>query len=341
MDNLIERYIFDLVRRLPEGERAEVEQELRANIYDMLPEEPTPEAVREVLCQLGPPIALAEQYRQRPRYLISPATYDDYIRALKLVAIIVGLVLLAVGLILGGFDAMSAGNLVEGIAETVSSGISLAVSGVFQALVWTTVAFVIADRVRAGEGAQKESGWTPENLPELPQKDSRAIPLSDSIVELVLTVVFSALAILFCLGVFPAIVTLRGSQMQAIPLFDPAFLNLLLPAIVVLALLGVADCVAKIALRRWTPQVCAAVFVNELGSIAIWLFLLTRPNIFGAEAMDYFAAQRWGDFDMMQFLAAGNPNPVLLVIGLIIVVSGLATCGAALYKTLAPPFPKP
>ena len=38
MNELIERYIHDVIRRLPEKDRAEIERELRANIYDMLPE---------------------------------------------------------------------------------------------------------------------------------------------------------------------------------------------------------------------------------------------------------------------------------------------------------------
>lgn len=39
--DMIDRYIYDVIRRLPEKERADVRQELRANIYDMLPEAPS------------------------------------------------------------------------------------------------------------------------------------------------------------------------------------------------------------------------------------------------------------------------------------------------------------
>ena len=38
MNEMIERYINVVVKRLPEKERIEIERELRANIYDMLPE---------------------------------------------------------------------------------------------------------------------------------------------------------------------------------------------------------------------------------------------------------------------------------------------------------------
>lgn len=38
MNNLIERYVYDVTRRLPEKDRDEVSSELKSNIYDMLPE---------------------------------------------------------------------------------------------------------------------------------------------------------------------------------------------------------------------------------------------------------------------------------------------------------------
>ncbi len=38
MNNYIERYVNDVISRLPEKEREEVKKELQSNIYDMLPE---------------------------------------------------------------------------------------------------------------------------------------------------------------------------------------------------------------------------------------------------------------------------------------------------------------
>ena len=80
-NNWIERYVYDVARRLPEKDREEVKKELRANIYDMLPENAGNEQVKKVLYELGSPASLAEKYRQKPRYLISPAYYDEYVRA--------------------------------------------------------------------------------------------------------------------------------------------------------------------------------------------------------------------------------------------------------------------
>ena len=59
--NLIERYVYDVTRRLPEKEREDVMKELRANIYDMLPEGASEDAVKKVLYELGSPVSLAEK----------------------------------------------------------------------------------------------------------------------------------------------------------------------------------------------------------------------------------------------------------------------------------------
>ena len=77
MENLIERYVYDVVRRLPEQEQDEVGAELRSNIYDMLPEDAGDADVCAAITELGSPLLLAEQYRQNPRCLISPALYDN------------------------------------------------------------------------------------------------------------------------------------------------------------------------------------------------------------------------------------------------------------------------
>ena len=99
MKKYIERYIFDVTRRLPKDIQEEVEKELNSNIYDMLPENPTEEDIDQVLHELGNPRKIANNYKEDKRYVISPLYYDDYIRVLKLVAIIVGIISLVIGAI--------------------------------------------------------------------------------------------------------------------------------------------------------------------------------------------------------------------------------------------------
>ena len=47
MNQLVDRYVYDdVTRRLPESERAEVGKELKANIYDMLSDNPDDDEIK-------------------------------------------------------------------------------------------------------------------------------------------------------------------------------------------------------------------------------------------------------------------------------------------------------
>ena len=233
MDNLIERYVYDVTRRLPEKDREEVSKELKSNIYDMLPENADENERKMVLYNLGSPASLAEKYRQKPRYLISPAVYEDYVRVLKWVLPLVGVVVLVIGMILGAIDAIKDGmvDLPYLISNTLSKGIVMGISAVFQALIWTTVGFVIADRTGAKANKSKDQEWRVEDLPDALPDDRGKIKLSDSIAELVLTVVFSVLGILICRGVLPVAFVIQNGDTQIRTLFSSSFLASCVPIV--------------------------------------------------------------------------------------------------------------
>ena len=92
-NNLIERYLYDVVRRLPEKQRKDIEEELRTLIEDMLEERPGDggaEEVEAVLSELGDPAKLAMKYRGEEAHLIGGEYYPIYCQILKLVLICVG-----------------------------------------------------------------------------------------------------------------------------------------------------------------------------------------------------------------------------------------------------------
>ena len=65
--NLIEIYIQEVTRRLPEKNREDIALELRSTIEDMLPDDYTEEDVKVVLEKLGNPVTLASGYRGSAR----------------------------------------------------------------------------------------------------------------------------------------------------------------------------------------------------------------------------------------------------------------------------------
>lgn len=335
MKNWIERYIYDVTRRLPEQERAEVSRELSANIYDMLPEEPGEEEIRRVLEELGPPSVLAEQYRQNPRYLIGPASYGDYIHVLKWLVPLVGGICLAVGLVLGGVEAFSDGSAIDWgffVRNIFSKGISLGVAGAFNALFWATLGFVIAERAgfrTGGHGA----AWSLDDLPEVSEESKGNIPLADSIVELIVSVVFTAIGLAMLTGNFPFIFLLNGTETQIYQLFSSDFLTVLYPVAIACCALQVLECAAKIAVRRWTPLVCGAVLLNNLVGVGALVYLFTRPQVFSPALLAFVESLGWNAPDALRFLGNSVERPVLLILGAIVVLSSIAECGAAIYRT--------
>ncbi|RCX19319.1 hypothetical protein DFR58_10364 [Anaerobacterium chartisolvens] len=338
MDNLIERYIYDVIRRLPEKDRDEVSKELKSNIYDMLPDSAGENEIRSVLYELGSPALLAEKYRQKPRYLISPSIYDDYVRALKWILPMVGGIALVIGMILGIIDVIQyysrdLSYFSYMISKVLSKGISLGLSAIFQALFWTTAGFVIAERTSVKAGKNREREWKIEDLPEMPHINKNRIPLSDSITELAVTVVFSAAAILLCLGIFPVAFMIQSGDIQVQSLFSPEFLAGCIPAIVIMAIFGILECIAKIKHRQWAPLVCGAVIVSNIVSMVILVYLINRPDLFSTEFAAFVRGFEWGSFDLLRFVGTGEINPVIVFISLIIVVCSLTECIKAIYKT--------
>ncbi len=336
MNHLIERYTYDVTRRLPEKDREEVAKELKSNIYDMLSEQADEEEIKAVLYELGAPALLAEKYRSKPRYLISPALYDTYIYALKWVLPLVGVVVMGIGMIMGAFDVIKRGmtELSQIISNTLTMGFQMGISAAFQALVWTTFGFAITERINKKDLDPLKREWKIEDLPEeIPQKKGR-IPLSDSIAELILTVLFSATALCVCYGLIPTFLTLERGEIQVISLFSPEFLALCIPAIIAMGVLSLLEAGFKIKYQRWTPLVCAVVVVSNIISMGILLYLLNRPDLFSSELITFVQGVDWGSLDVLRFMGKGGINPIIAFVSIVIVVCSLGECFGAVYKTL-------
>lgn len=97
--DLIERYVHQVGRFVPPSARADIEAELRSQLYDQLEDrygvEPTPAEIAAMLTELGEPIQIAASYHEE-RYLIGPAVYPTMMAALRygwlLIPVMVGFV---------------------------------------------------------------------------------------------------------------------------------------------------------------------------------------------------------------------------------------------------------
>ncbi|WP_226658832.1 HAAS signaling domain-containing protein [Guptibacillus hwajinpoensis] len=144
--NLIEVYIGEVTRRLPESNREDIALELRSSIGDMLPENPSEEDVKSVLNELGSPVQMANGFRDWPMYLIGPQYFEHYVKLLKIVLPIA----LTVTFILFMTANVIDYNGTETIGAVFFYLLGDAISGLWntfiQTLFWITLVFVVLER---------------------------------------------------------------------------------------------------------------------------------------------------------------------------------------------------
>jgi hypothetical protein len=326
--DLIERYIYDVTRRLSESERNEVRRELEANISDMLSDDPGDQEVSDVLLKLGTPRDLAEQYRQKPRYLISPSMFELYISVLKTVVLIVGIVCFCIGLVTAVFsaDIMSAGD----IAKSIGSAIAMGIEGVLQAAFWVTIGFVIYERYENEKYGTKGKPWTIDDLPDLPEKTEVNISRSSTIIEMILIVFFLALIIL--LIVRNEWFILIAGDTNLINPFTQAALERIIPYLIVFAVLGVFIGVLKLIWGRWNIRLCTANIIQNIIWLGLMLYIINWPDLFSKEIIAFTYDTFADDPGVLGFLQAGG---IVSAFTAVFIVGALIDIGVSIYKTWA------
>ncbi|HKL94680.1 MAG TPA: hypothetical protein VJZ69_05285 [Clostridia bacterium] len=332
MKNLIEMYVYEVKKQLPESERAEVGRELEANIYDMLPENPSENEIKSVLEKLGSPEKLAEKFRQNPKYLISPAYYNQYINSLKLFVPIIIIFAAVVGFIVGLVESLSANyqeieNLIE---EVITSTLSTGISAGFVSAVFITIGFVIAERVNTNN-QKSESVWSVDNLKEIPKEKYKTIPLTDSIISIALTIIFSVLAILVATNVFDRFVWIKISEYEVSNIFDSEFLRICLYIIPIFAVLQIIKETIKIVSRKWNIAVFVTVIVTNLLMVAGSIFLLLYKPIFSGEFISFLANIGGGQTENISTILSGKI--FIYAVSATIVFGYLIDSGIATFKT--------
>jgi len=121
--NLIDTYVSEVGRHLPQKTRTDIEAEIRSALQDMLDEharrtgKPVDDDMSiEILQAYGSPEKVAASY-QPERYIIGPRLYPAYIKVVQIVLPIMGvLALLGLGFSLGRAD-MKTGSIFEAIGQ--------------------------------------------------------------------------------------------------------------------------------------------------------------------------------------------------------------------------------
>ena len=349
---LIDRYIYQVVRRLPRDQRGEVSLELQELIGDMLEAGGSAE---DVLSKLGDPAKFAEKYQDRSHCLIGPEYYDNYVWLLRIVLTCVTATVFVVSVIQGIRDGivLADGETAGAAIMAAGTGIANGFTGIFiaglSAFGGVTLAFAVMERRKIRFEMKKEKNWTvsdlgdnftgkqkvwtPGNLSPIPHKKAM-ISRGDSIVGIVFIMIFGVLLIFapqFFGAVFP-----DGEVVRTIPVFNLDQWDIILPLFILSLAIGLADEVLHLVVGHY----CRLVMISSIvtgGLQMILLFLLLKafplwnPG-FATELELYLGGQdgtglneivtRWnGDFVSNCFLAFGLMITLLEV-------------GSTVYRTL-------
>ena len=239
--SLIERYIYAVIKNMPEDQRDDVADELRGLIEDSLDDKGSrsKKHVREVLIAMGDPKTLAYRYKGTNQYLIGPDLFYLYVRALKIA--------LATGLPIGAIASLIAhitqqpesimGLIISVVGATCAIGI--------QVLFWVTLVFFIFEKTNIKEkDLNKGNSWTPDMLPEITSKQQ--IPMYESISD----IIWYSLLILLPFLAQPLVgVHLDGN---VTPILNPNIWNVWILIAIALGVVGLVKSILKLRLRNWT-----------------------------------------------------------------------------------------
>lgn len=277
--DIINRYIAAVTKKLPAGQRADIEKELRGLIDDMLQERcggntPTPKEVDAVLIELGPPEKLARRYNEHPNYLIGPEYYDTYLMIIKIVTACVAFGMLVANIVLA---VTSPG---ENLFYTAWSCIGTTFMAIVQAFAYITIGFALAEYFKNRNIAQKaEENWYPNMLPPV-QPVQTEIKKGEAITG----IVFSCL-ILILFNFAPQLIGIYTFTPEArfIPLFNMEYYSNVLILFNLCFLVGLAREILKLTIGRYTVGLCVSTVVLNIVSVIATLFIFSFDRLWNPD----------------------------------------------------------
>ncbi len=305
---LVELYIQEVMRRLPEKNREDIALELKSTIEDMLPDDYTEDDVREVLMSLGDPAVLASNYRDKPMHLIGPRYYDLYITLLKLIVPIAAAITFLVVAVSSVLNYSGDSNPVEIFLSIAGNGVVEAISAGMQVFFWLTVTFAVIERTVTPESQQpltmKGKEWSPDDLKDVPYipKEKRISKL-EIFGGLVWTVIWSTCYFKASdlLGLYEKI---DGGRVFT-PLFEQDILHGYWPLIVILIGLELILLLRKWRAGVWTKRLAVENAVYQFIPVAVFLFIFRNMDVMDPTFIERIQVLSNNSFNFQWFYLTG------------------------------------
>lgn len=293
MMKLVDLYIQEVMRRLPEKNREDIALELKSSIEDMLPEDYTEDDVREVLVSLGDPAVLASNYQEKPMHLIGPRYYDLYITLLKIILPISAAITFIVLAASSVLDYSGKSSPIEIFLSIAGNGVVEVISTGIQVFFWLTVTFAVIERTVITDSQApltiKGKEWSPDDLKDIPYipKEKR-ISKKEIFGGLIWTVIWSTCYVKAStiLGIYE-----KGDNGRAFtPILDQDVLNGYWPLVAFLVVLEIFLLLRKWKAGVWTRKLAVVNAVFQLIPVAAFMFMFRNMDLLNPEFMDRIQA---------------------------------------------------
>lgn len=340
---MIERYIYEVTKRVPQEMREEIALELQSLIEDMRGDEDI--AVEDVLQKLGDPAEFAKQYNDSPNYLIGPEYYDNYIWVLKLALIGIG-ISAVVSAIMEGITGV--GNWTDFFTGFFNELIVNAINGVYSVVGIVTIIFGVLEWKKVKVSLKPESkwtvgdlsknvaavkSWTPNSLPPVPDKRA-VISRGDSVFSIIFITVFATL-FLVAPSLFGAF-HYDGDKLVSIAcVFNLEAWNRIAPLLVFSLFVGMLDEIVRLVTGYYCKVVMYSSIICGAIQIACGIVLLKflpfwNPD-FANQILEYKGKSEFGSADILRFWGSGTFDNIILAC---ICFISCMEIGVAVYKTI-------
>ncbi|MEH7460052.1 hypothetical protein V7183_23450 [Bacillus sp. JJ1127] len=291
--NLIEIYIQEVTRRLPEKNREDITLELRSTIEDMLPDDYSEEDVKAVLEKLGSPVILASGYRDRPMHLIGPRYFDVYVTLLKMIlpiAAVISLISVIAVYFIGCSGEQAVINIVLNL---IGKGIGSIIEVGIHVFFWLTLVFAILERTDKERDEQPLTAsfkkWTPDDLkntPHVPKK--KAILKGEVFGSLMWTAIWSTLYFYanHLVGVYEHG---RDGLKFVTPTFNQEVLLGYWPIVLVVIGCEIALALYKLIKGQWTIGIAICNTALLLITTIVFIVIVINPNVMTQDFITYMA----------------------------------------------------
>ncbi|MBH0320688.1 MULTISPECIES: HAAS signaling domain-containing protein [Bacillus cereus group] len=291
--NLIDLYIQEVAKRLPEKNREDITLELRSTIADMLPEDYSEEDVKSVLKKLGSPVSLANGYLDRPMHLIGPRYFDVYTTLLKMIIPIAAVIAL-ISMVAENFIGYSGDQAVLNvILQLIGKGIGEIFEVGLHVFFWLTLVFVILERTDKDKGIEPLTTslkkWTPDdlkNISYIPKK--KAISKFEVFAGLMWTAVWATLYFYanHLVGVYNG--TANGLKFVS-PTFNQDVLLQYWPIVIIMIVFEICISLYKLVQGQWTQRLAIGNAILQIAGTIVFIVIVVNPHVFNPGFITYLA----------------------------------------------------